>query len=158
MTRRRIAPSRTRRSISDRFGFSAIALIVVFGSLFGIVVVQTFIVQNRVQLDSINADLFEQEERNRELRLDVIELESPERILDTAVSRLGMVRPTDRNYLPGVDPDVDILDAPGFGDPFGPAPLPQDLLDAFLETGTTGNTGKTVSPTPETNDGAEVGQ
>ncbi|MFT7473432.1 MAG: cell division protein FtsL [Verrucomicrobiales bacterium] len=105
--------------------FSVVAIVVVFGSLLGIVVVQTFIVQNRVQLDAVTSDLVEVRERNQQLRLQVIELEAPERILDTAVNRLGMVRPDERNYLPGIDPDIVAIRLPPPGNPFGPAPLPE---------------------------------
>ena len=101
---------------------------VVFGSLLGIVVVQTFIVQNRVQLDAVNSELSVARERNQELRLRVIELEAPERILDTAVSRLGMIRPDERTYLPGVDPDLVEIRLPPSGNPFGPSPLPASLI------------------------------
>lgn len=107
--------------------FSMVALIVVFGSLLGIVVVQTFIVQNRVKLDSVDTELSQARERNQQLRLEVIELEAPERILETATSRLGMVRPDERTYLPGVDPNLVEVRLPPSVDPFGPAPLPASL-------------------------------
>lgn len=116
-----------RRERSGDVVFSVIAVIVVFGSLLGIVVIQTFIVQNRVQLDAVNSELSVAREHNQHLRLAVIELESPERILDTAVSRLGMIRPTERTYLPGVDPDLVSIRTPPAGNPFGPAPLPASL-------------------------------
>jgi cell division protein FtsL len=109
--------------------FSVVAIVVVFGSLLGIVVVQTFIVQNRVQLDAVTRDLVEVRERNQQLRLQVIELEAPERILDTAVLRLGMVRPDERKYLPGIDPNLVEIRTPPPGDPFGPAPLPETLTE-----------------------------
>ena len=109
--------------------FSMVAIIVVFGSLLGIVVVQTFIVENRVKLDAVNSDLAEARERNQQLRLEVIELEAPERILDTAVTRLGMVRPEERTYLPGIDPNLVEVRLPPSGDPFGPAPLPAHLRE-----------------------------
>jgi len=104
-----------------------VALLVVFGSLLGIVVVQTFIVQNRVKLDSVDAELAQARERNQHLRLQVIELEAPERILETATTRLGMVRPDERTYLPGVDPDLVEVRLPPSGNPFGPAALPASL-------------------------------
>ncbi len=114
--------------------FSVIAVVVVFGSLLGIVVVQTFIVQNRVKLDAVNAELSEAREVNRKLRLEVIELEAPERILDTAVDRLGMIRPEERTYLPGLDPDLDTIAPPPAGDPFGPGPLPVFLRSEVTDT------------------------
>lgn len=117
-----------RRERSGDVVFSVVALVVVFGSLLGIVVVQTFIVQNRVKLDAVNADLSVERERNQQLRLDVIELEAPKRILDAATTRLGMVRPDERTYLPGVDPNLVTIRQPTAGDPFGPGPLPDSLL------------------------------
>lgn len=122
----------TRRSaaLRERTGdvwFSMVAIVVVFGSLLGIVVVQTFIVQNRVKWDAVNNDLVEARELNQSLRLEVIELEAPERILETAITRLGMVRPDERNYVPGIDPDLVEVRLPPPGDPFGPGPLPPEL-------------------------------
>jgi cell division protein FtsL len=118
---------RKRQGRSGDVVFTAVAVVVVFGSLLGIVVVQTFIVQNRVQLDSVNRELSVEREQNQQLRLEVIELEAPERILDTAVTRLGMSRPDERTYLPGIDPDLVNIRTPPAGDPFGPAPLPESL-------------------------------
>lgn len=124
-----------RRGRSSDVVFPVVAVVVVFGSLLGIVVVQTFIVQNRVQLDAVNSELSTAVERNRELRLSVIELEAPERILDTAVSRLGMIRPDERTYLPGIDPDLVEVRLPPSGNPFGPGPLPESLFpDSTIET------------------------
>lgn len=114
--------------------FSVVAVVVIFGSLLGIVIVQTFIVQNRVQLDAVNVELEEARERNQQLNLQVIELEAPERILETAVSRLGMTRPPERTYLPGLDPDLEVIGPPIVGDPFGPGVLPDHLLPVVDET------------------------
>ena len=115
--------------------FPVLAVIVVFGSLLGIVVFQTFIVQNRVQLDMVSSELTEARALNQELRLEVIELESPERILEAASNRLGMVRPAARVYLPGIDPDLEaIIQPPATGDPFGPAPLSDELMNRFTLT------------------------
>ncbi len=115
--------------------FPVIAILVVFGSLLGIVVIQTFIVQNRVQLDAVSSELAEAQALNQELRLEVIELEAPERILEAASSRLGMIRPAERTYLPGIDPDLEaILQPSTTGDPFGPAPLSDALVERFSQT------------------------
>lgn len=125
-----------RLSNTSSLVFPIVAVIVVFGSLLGIVIVQTFIVQNRVQLDTISVDLTSERAINQELRLEVIELESPERILDTAVRRLGMIRPDERTYLPGVDPDLqEVLRPPASADPFGPAPLSEELRTRFALDG-----------------------
>ena len=124
--------SRKKGQERDRTGdvvFSVIAVVVVFGSLLGTVIVQTFIVQNRVKLDAVNADLNVERERNQELRLDVIELEAPKRIIETASTRLGMIRPDERSYLPGIDPTLVAIPLPPPGDPFGPAPLGDQFFD-----------------------------
>ena len=107
--------------------FAAVALIVVFGSLLGIVVLQTFIVQTRVELDQLDRELQTARDHNRQLRLAVIELEAPERVLSVAIERLGMTRPDQRRYLPGIDPAVEQVSLPTSDNPFGPAPLPDYL-------------------------------
>lgn len=121
----------TRRIEGGDLAFGVVALTVVFGSLLGIVVLQTFIVENRVELDSINQELRIEQERNQDLRLLVIELEAPDRILDAAGDRLGMLRPRERRYLPGIDPTLTAVDPPPeVGDPFAPAPLPAEPDDS----------------------------
>ena len=97
--------------------FAALALIVVFGSLLGIVVLQTLIVQNRVRLDEVTQELDIAREENQRLRLLEIELVAPDRILDVAIDDLGMVRPSQRRYLPGVDPAIEEIRLPPSADP-----------------------------------------
>ncbi len=119
----------------SKLTFPLVAVIVVFGSLLGTVAVQTLIVQNRVQLDQVQAQIAEQEALNQELWLEVVELESPERILEAATSQLGMIRPGERTYLPGVDPDLVVIAQPApTGDPFGQAPLSDELVSRFSAT------------------------
>lgn len=116
-----------RRARHGDMSFAAIAFTVVFGSLLGIVALQTMIVQNRVELDRVGRQLDEELEVNRRLRLEVIELESPDRVLELAGDRLGMIRPTQRRYLPGIDPVNQVVAQPEKADPFGPGPLPDFL-------------------------------
>ncbi len=114
-----------RRIESGDLSFAFVAVTVVFGSLLGIVVLQTFIVQNRVELDAVDRELRVEQERYQELRVAVIELEAPDRIMRAADDRLGMVRPTERKYVPGIDPTLSAVPLPPrSGDPFAPAPLP----------------------------------
>ncbi len=117
------------RSVFDRTNasFAVVAVVVVFGSLLGNVVFQTAILQTRLELDEINGQLSDAREENRRLRLDVMELEAPERVLQGAVEDLGMVRPDARRYLPGIDPTIEEIRLPGV-DPFGPGPLPEFLI------------------------------
>ena len=137
-TKEKTTPRKSRRRLQNRRGdvvFSVVAIVVVFGSLLGTVVVQTFIVQNRVKLDAVTSELDVERERNQQLRLQVIELEAPKRIIDTATTNLGMIRPDERTYLPGTDPTIEEIAPPPAGDPFGPAPLPADFLTPDPDAG-----------------------
>jgi cell division protein FtsL len=126
-----------RRARNGDLSFVAIAFTVVFGSLLGIVALQTMIVQNRVDLDRVGRQLDEELEVNRRLRLEVIELESPDRVLELASDRLGMIRPSQRRYLPGIDPVNQVVKQPEGADPFGPGALPDFLSGALASTGET---------------------
>ena len=103
--------------------FSLVAIFVIFGSLLGIVIVQTAIVQDRVELDRVNIELEVAREQNRQLRFALIELEAPERVIDVAEQRLGMIRPDRREYLPGIDPAMVEISPPQVANPFAAAPL-----------------------------------
>lgn len=131
--------SRLRRA-KQELSFLAIALTVVFGSLFGIVVVQTLIVQNRVELDDVDDRLEVAREENQRLRLQVLELEAPDRVLSVAIGRLAMIRPDERRYLPGIDPAVVPVALPEGDNPFGPGPLPDEAVDPA--TGESGGEGE----------------
>ncbi|RZV45049.1 MAG: cell division protein FtsL [Acidimicrobiales bacterium] len=117
------------RSRTGDLSFAAVAFTVVFGSLLGIVALQTMIVQNRVELDRVSSQLDEELEINRRLRLEVIELESPDRVLELASDRLGMIRPDERRYLPGIDPVNQVVAQPQLANPFGPRELPDFLIE-----------------------------
>ncbi|NNC78862.1 MAG: cell division protein FtsL [Acidimicrobiales bacterium] len=117
------------RSRTGDLSFAAVAFTVVFGSLLGIVALQTMIVQNRVELDRVSSQLDEELEINRRLRLEVIELESPDRVLELASDRLGMIRPDERRYLPGIDPVNQVVAQPQLANPFGPGELPDFLIE-----------------------------
>lgn len=108
--------------------FAALAVAIVFGSLLGIVVLQTLIVQTRVELDQVNAELDGAIDENQELRLAMLELEAPARVQNVALTRLGMIRPITRKYLPGIDPATVPVAPPQVENPFGPGPLPPELL------------------------------
>ncbi len=125
----RQAEARPKREHRLGVPFALVAAVIVFGSLLGNVVFQTAILQTRLQLDDVNGRLVEAREQNRRLRLTVMELESPDRVLAGAVDGLGMVRPDARRYLPGVDPTIDSIRQPEGADPFGPGPLPDFLRE-----------------------------
>jgi cell division protein FtsL len=83
---------------------TAIAL---FASVFGVVVFQTLIVQGQARLDSLGTRAAAEQIRSKDLRHQVAQLESPERIVAAARDRLGMVSPVDVAYLtPTADDDA----------------------------------------------------
>jgi len=83
---------------------TAIAL---FGSVFGVVVFQTLIVQGQARLDSLATRAAAADIRSKDLRHQVAQLESPDRIVAAARDRLAMVSPTDVAYLtPTADDDA----------------------------------------------------
>jgi cell division protein FtsL len=92
----------------------------IFGALFGSVFVQTGVVQSQVHKDQLQDRIEEQRELQARLSLEVARLESPDRILNQAQVRLGMVSPDDRPYLAPVVPDDPSTPlAPPGADPFG---------------------------------------
>jgi cell division protein FtsL len=84
---------------------------IVFGiTVFGVVVAHVLLIQGQFELDSLQrASTAKQAEYDR-LRLQVAELESPNRIVATAQERLGMVSPPTITYL-APSPDVVIAAA-----------------------------------------------
>lgn len=102
------------------------------GAMFGIVVLQAMIVQNRLQLDDVSDQLEEAQAENERLQFEVIELESPNRIQEVAIGHLGLERPERRSYLPGVDPIITTIAPPLDENPFAPAPLPEEFLEEHL--------------------------
>lgn len=90
--------------------------VVVFGGLFGLAVFNVLLAQGQVRLNDIEEKANAQQDRYERLRLEVAQLESPERVVAAAQERLGMVPPETVNYLapqgspprstPGGDPKV----------------------------------------------------
>jgi cell division protein FtsL len=69
-----------------------------FAIAFAVVACQVLLVQGQERLDTLHADIGEQDGRHQELRLEVAELESPARIV-AAATELGMVTPPEVLYL-----------------------------------------------------------
>ncbi|MBC8364039.1 MAG: septum formation initiator family protein [Actinobacteria bacterium] len=72
------------------------------------------LVDTQFEVDRLQRRLDNGQEQSQMLRMEVARLESPERILNVAQGRLGMVPPPERVYLPSVLP----------GDPAHPIPAP----------------------------------
>jgi cell division protein FtsL len=67
--------------------------------LFGLVGLHVMLAQNQFRLDRLNSQAADQQARYERLRLQVDQLESPQRIVETAEKKLGMVAPGSVTYL-----------------------------------------------------------
>jgi len=73
-------------------------LLLVFG-LFALAASHAMLASGQAKLDRLHAEVDDAQARYQSLRLDVAELEAPERIVREAQERLGMVPPPDVTYL-----------------------------------------------------------
>lgn len=108
--------SRQRRA--KAIGLVATGL--VFVGLFALAIVHTVLVQHQLQLDALQRKVDDARQDYQKLRLQVADLESPQRIVDTAQSRLGMVPSGGVVYLapsqPQSTPKADAPPDDGGGD------------------------------------------
>lgn len=72
---------------------------VVLVALFALAVTHALLIMGQLRLDDLGADAVSEAEAIRRLQLEVATLESPERVLEAARSRLGMVEPEEVGYL-----------------------------------------------------------
>jgi cell division protein FtsL len=89
--------ARGRRRRARLMG-TAITLVVV-GGLFALAVFNVVLAQGQVRLNTIEDKANAQQDRYERLRLEVAQLESPERVVAAAQERLGMVPPATVHYL-----------------------------------------------------------
>ena len=98
----------------------AAAAVIAALCLFGVVVFHVLLTQNQFRLDKLQEQSLERQAEYDRLRLQVAELESPDRII-AAAQALGMVSPPKVTYLaptieePGGDPDSPALTADAGG-------------------------------------------
>jgi cell division protein FtsL len=90
-------PPRVRRRRARLF-VAGLSVLFALG-LLGIVSLHVVLTQGQFRLDRLQARATEQQARYEQLRLQVAELESPERIVAVAQERLGMVSPGAVTYL-----------------------------------------------------------
>jgi cell division protein FtsL len=90
-------PPRVRRRRARLFGVG-VGVLVALG-LFGIASLHVVLTQGQFRLDRLQSQADQQQARYEQLRLQVAELESPERIVAVAQERLGMVPPAAVTYL-----------------------------------------------------------
>jgi hypothetical protein len=107
----RVVEPATRRRRSWQVGTLAGGLL--FAALFAIAGAHTLIVQQQRHLDDVNGRITVAEQQAEELRTDLAELQSPERILREAKDRLGMVPAPAPVYLqPRADDDARAAEVP----------------------------------------------
>lgn len=94
-TRRRLVPA-----------VVAMAGVVFFASLLGLAVFHVFLVQSQSTIDGIDQQIGQARAATEDLRLELAELESPERIQSFAQTELGLVGPSDVIMLQPKDIDA----------------------------------------------------
>ena len=94
---RRVRARRRSRARARLAGAAAVTA--VLAVLFGLVAIHVLLAQNQFQLDRLNARSSAAEAQYDRLRLQVAQLDSPERVVATAEGRLGMVQPAKTTYL-----------------------------------------------------------
>jgi cell division protein FtsL len=78
---------------------TALGVGAVFAVLFGLVVFHTMLLQNQQRLDHLDAQVSDAQASYQTLRLQVAQLEAPQRIIDVATHKLGMVLSDGTTYL-----------------------------------------------------------
>ncbi len=140
------ATTRTRRRV--RWG--ALSLVVLFLAVFGVVVFQALLVQAQGRLDDADRAITKEEERARDLRLDLAAAESPERIAQAARTRLGMIVPAEQVYL---QPEATDEGRAGYDPATAPPPSPTTTVPTTVPGAgasrgtTTPTTTKATTPT-----------
>lgn len=93
-----------RRRARARRLLAAAGMVVALG-LFGVVIAHVMLMQGQFELQQLQQRSAESQAEYDRLRLQVSELESPDRIVEVAQVKLGMVAPRTITYLaPSADP------------------------------------------------------
>lgn len=72
---------------------------IVIAALFALAVMHALLISGQLRLDDVRREAAAETEEVRRLRLRVAELEAPDRVLEVARERLGMVAPGEVGYL-----------------------------------------------------------
>lgn len=96
-----VVPGRPSAAVRRRRAraLALLASLVVATALFGLVAANVVLAQNQFALETLEDRAAAEEARYERLRLQVAQLESPERIVAAAQERLGMVPPETITYL-----------------------------------------------------------
>jgi cell division protein FtsL len=105
--------------VSRRLNLGVVTTLVVgavFAVLFGLVVFHTVLLQNQQRLDHLNTEVNDAQATYQSLRLQVAQLEAPQRIIDVATNKLGMVPSDGTTYLTPTADNATPGDGAGQGD------------------------------------------
>lgn len=94
----------------------AVGLLIVVGSVFGLVAFNVFLVQSQFTLERLQGQVERQHAQYQQLRLEAARLSAPDRILQIARQRLGMVEPA---KVTAVSVPADALGPNGAASPEG---------------------------------------
>jgi hypothetical protein len=135
-----VAPAARRRRT---WQVGTVAGGLLFLAMFLIVGAQALIVQQQRHLDAVDSRIASAEQEAETLKIDLAELQSPERIISEAKDRLGMVQAPSPVYLqPRSDDDARAAEVP-------PSTPPTTVAKATTPT-TTRSSGTSKSTTPTT--------
>jgi cell division protein FtsB len=108
-----VRPGRRPRpqfKLTPKTGVTLTALM--FSALFGVAVSHALLIQSQLRLDDMDKEVADEQARYEQLRLDVAELESPDRIIADA-REMGMVDPTETVWLTPDEADAAGVDGEG---------------------------------------------
>jgi cell division protein FtsL len=89
-----------RRRRAPRYGlWTAMAIFGVFGVLLAVVMFHTVLLQNQRRLDQLDTQVRDEQALYQQLRLEVAQLSAPQRIIDAATTKLGLVPSQSTIYL-----------------------------------------------------------
>jgi cell division protein FtsL len=100
----RVVPPRRHPGLrlSPRAG--VVLTVLLFVALFGVAVSHALLIEGQAKVDDLDQQVAAEQARYEELRRDVAELESPQRILGEATGKLGMVPAGDPVWLSPDEP------------------------------------------------------
>lgn len=100
---RPVDPKRRRAARRSKKRSPAVPVVVgagiVIAGLFALAAMHALLIGGQLHLDDLRREQASSSEELRRLRLEVAELEAPDRVLDVARDRLGMVDPGEVGYL-----------------------------------------------------------
>jgi cell division protein FtsL len=117
-----------------------VACVVLFAALFAVAGSQAYLVQQQRHIDSTNIKISRAEDDAELLRVELAQLQSPQRITQDAAAKLGMIPAPTPVYLePRATDDQYAAEEP-------PLPTPPTTI-AKVKTPTTAPTAKSTTPT-----------